>query len=269
MSTDGTLLDLQQGVARVLTGEQVPDMALRITAHALGSEARLQIYRNAMLHNLTAALRTAYPAVHGLVGEEFFESAAMRYIHDYPSRSGNLQEYGAAFPQFLAAMPEARGVPYLPDVSRLEWARQECYLAADVPWLTVDAISMDIDSRPTATRLLLHPAVGLVQSAYPILDIWRYCQDPSTEAPSLDDGGQQVLVWREDHQIAMQVLAPGAAAFIGSVLTGNTISQALTETATIQPDAFDFPACLLWLFETRLVTGVSLPNPECDTRSHR
>ena len=269
MSTVASLLELQRGVARVLAGEHVSDMALHITAHALGAETRLQIYRNAMLHNLTAALRTAYPAVRGLVGEEFFESAAMLYIDDYPSCSGNLQEYGAAFPRFLAAMPEARSVPYLADVSRLEWARQECYLAADVPWLDAETISMDINSTPATARLLLHPAVGLVRSAFPILDIWRYCQKPSTEAPSLDDGGQQVLVWREDHQIVMQVLLPGAAAFIGSVLAGNAISQALAEAATIQSDAFDLSACLLWLLDTRLVTGVHRPNTECDTRIHR
>lgn len=263
------LLELQRDVARFLAGEDTPDAGRHVATTALGAEARLQIYRNARRHSLTTTLRTVYPAIQGLVGEAFFEVAAMRYLRDYPSRSGNLQEYGAAFPKLLAAMPEAGGVPYLPDVARLEWARQECYLAADVPWLNIDAISMDINSPPAATRLLLHPAVGLVQSAYPILDIWRYCREPSTEAPSLDDGGQRVLVWRDDHQVVMQALDPGAAIFISSVLAGNTVSEAMTKIEATGSHAFTPPVCLLWLFDNRLVTGVHLPNHGYDTGRSR
>jgi len=268
MSTPASLLKLQQGFARFLAGEHAPDLVPHIAANALGAEARLQIYKNAMFQNLTTALQTAYPVVRSLVGDEFFDGSAMRYIRDYPSRSGNLQDYGDAFPGFLAAMPEARSVPYLGDVAQLEWARQKSYMAADAAWLAPDATPLDINRPAPAALLLLHPSVRLLLSAYPILDIWLYCHTPSAEAPpTLDDDGQQVLIWRDGSQVAMQELEPGAATFIEAILAGDPVSQALAATGKIQPDGFDLASCLLWLFDTHLVTGVLLPNHKSDLRN--
>jgi len=100
-----------------------------VLGNGLTPKARLRIYRNIVHNNHAAALRTAYPVVLKLVGEDFFENAAARYLRDYPTRSGNLQDYGSNYAEFLAKMPEASGLAYLPDVAQLEWARQESYLA--------------------------------------------------------------------------------------------------------------------------------------------
>ena len=52
----------------------------------------------------------------------FFGEAARQYIVGHPSLSGDLNDYGGEFAQFLAAYPHAADLPYLPDVARLEWA---------------------------------------------------------------------------------------------------------------------------------------------------
>ena len=54
----------------------------RRTSPAAGSTAaeRLDVYRNTFLSSLTTALRISYPAVHRLVGGEFFEGAAQSFI---------------------------------------------------------------------------------------------------------------------------------------------------------------------------------------------
>jgi len=57
-----------------------------VLADGLPPEARLGIYRNNFTGTLTAALKLCYPAVHRLVGAEFFEGAARIFIRWSPSR---------------------------------------------------------------------------------------------------------------------------------------------------------------------------------------
>ncbi|MGH8320535.1 MAG: HvfC/BufC family peptide modification chaperone, partial [Gammaproteobacteria bacterium] len=170
MNTAPSLHKLQTGFARWMLGERGLPLPETVAGNGLDSEARLQIYRNIIFNNLTAALRTAYPAVLKLVGEDFFSGVAARFIRDYPSSSGNLQDFGAAFPECLAAIPEVAALPYLADVARLEWARQQAYLAADAEPLDPYALGTVPDDRQGALRLTLHPSVRLLESPYPILD---------------------------------------------------------------------------------------------------
>jgi Putative DNA-binding domain len=117
-----TMLELQRAVYRgLVVGEDGP-CAEHVVAEGIAGEARLNIYRNTFIANLTTALRLVYPAIHCLVGALFFESAARFFIEAQPPRSAWLDEYGADFPEFLAGFAPAASLPYLPGVARLERA---------------------------------------------------------------------------------------------------------------------------------------------------
>ncbi|MGH8281337.1 MAG: HvfC/BufC family peptide modification chaperone [Gammaproteobacteria bacterium] len=176
MNTAPSLHELQTGFTGWMLGQQDAALPGAVAGNGLTPEMRLQVYRNIVFNNLTAALRTAYPAVLKLVGEEFFEGAAARYIRDYPSASGNLQDFGAQFADCLTSMPEAAGLPWLADMARLEWARQLAYLAADGQALAPAALAAISDSKQGDLRLGLHPGVRLLESNHPLLDIWDFCQ---------------------------------------------------------------------------------------------
>src|SRR6516164_9064562 len=103
-----------------------------ILADGLASEGRLNVYRNTFIGALTTALRLAYPAVHRLVGPEFFEGAARIFIEKEPPRGAYLDGYGSGFPEFLAQFRQAASLAYLPDVARLEWTVSRALHAPDV-----------------------------------------------------------------------------------------------------------------------------------------
>jgi hypothetical protein len=86
---------------------------------------RIAIYRRTVFANYRNALAATYPVVKRLVGAPFFNTAVDSYVHAHPSASGDLNVYGDAFGDFLAAYPHAANLPYLPDVARLEWAIDE------------------------------------------------------------------------------------------------------------------------------------------------
>ena len=97
-----TLLEIQRAVHRSLIARDDAQAVAYIVADELLPEVRLNIYRNTFIGALTTALRLSFPAVHRLVGDEFFESAARIFIEEEPPRSAYLDNYGTGFPEFLA-----------------------------------------------------------------------------------------------------------------------------------------------------------------------
>lgn len=257
MNTAPSLLKLQSEFALWMMGVQESALAETVAGNGLEPEARLKIYRNIVFNNLTAALRTAYPAVLKLVGEEFFDGAVARYVRAYPSVSGNLQDFGARFAECLNSMPETAAFPYLADVARLEWARQRAYLAADAAPLEPSALAEVAGDKQGNLRLTLHHSVRMLESNYPVLDIWGFCQQDTDERLGLRDTGQQVLIWRMDTQIAMQALTTAQYAFTDSLMKQDTLDSAQARASDLGSD-FDVGAFLRWLFSEKLITDYSL-----------
>ncbi|MGH8427318.1 MAG: DNA-binding domain-containing protein [Gammaproteobacteria bacterium] len=233
------LPDLQRAFARHVRGEDDPQALASVRGAGLTSAERLDIYRNNLLGNLTEALGTSYPAVLRLVGEDFFEAAAARFIRMHPSTSGNLQHYGAGFADFLAAFPEAASVAYLADVARLEWACQEALLAADAD--SLDPVTLG--GGDAGSRLALHPSARLIASAYPVLTLWLYCMEDEPGEPPALDNGERVLVVRPHDAVETLALAPGEFAFLGACRDGMTLGDALTRAGAAE-SGFDLAVCL-------------------------
>ncbi|MGH8162477.1 MAG: DNA-binding domain-containing protein [Gammaproteobacteria bacterium] len=261
MNNAPSLLELQQNFAAAIRGDPQSPIANWVLGNGLEPEARLRLYRHMIQADYSEALRTAYPAVNRLVGEEFFDAAAARYLREHPSRSGNLQDYGAEFPAFLLGLKEARELAYLPDVARLEWSRQQAYLAADAKPLAAEALATIPDDDWSGLRFRFHPAVSRVASAYPILDIWLFCQEASPGELQLRNSAQQVLVWRDGVEIAMQEPDAGCDQFVQALLADESLSAA-SQRARLVDKAFDLVGCLHFLFENEIVTGFSNSHDE-------
>ncbi len=191
--------------------------------------ARFEVYRRTALENLHGALAAAYPVILRLVGEAFFREAAGRYARERGSRSGDLNEYGDAFPDFLADYPHAASAAYLPDVARLEWALHESRRAADLPPLDLGALARVAPELQGAIRFGLHPAVRLIASPHPILVIWEANQ-PQRDG-TLEEGGGAVgvLVRRIDAVAAPVAIDAADWTFLAALGRGATLEEACTE----------------------------------------
>lgn len=255
MNNAPSLPELQRQFAASLLGDAPAPLLGVVAGNGLEPAARLQIYRNIVNNNHASALRTAYPAVLRLVGEDFFESIAARYFRHHPTRSGNLQDYGVDFPDYLAQLPEAAGLAYLPDVARLEWARQESVLAADAEPLSITEIAKV--NEPDHLRVALHPSLRLIASSHPVLDIWRFCQEIDPGELKLSGKSQNVLIWRDGTQIAMQEIDAGSYTFITALSLSESLAAAHEKTLQAAKD-FDLGQCLHWLFSNGLVTGLNI-----------
>lgn len=254
MSAAPVLRELQRGFADAVSGRG-GDAARWVTGAGLAPAARLQVYAHAIASTQIDTLRGAYPAVLALVGAEFFETAAARYRLRHPSTRGNLQAFGGAFADFLAAMPEVAALAYLPDVARLEWLRQEAALAADAAPLDPAALLAALDA-PASLQLVLHPSLRLLASAHPVLTIWRYATSPESERLQLDGRGEQVALWRDGGDVALAATDAASHACIAALAAGRDLDAAHAEALACDAD-FDLAACLQSLITQGLVVALT------------
>lgn len=254
MSAAPSLPELQRQFMAALYDVDAPGPVASIAGNGLEPEARLRIYRNSCNEIQTAALRTTYPAVLALVGEAYFNQTARGYRRAHPSTSGNLQSFGAHLGEYLETLATCRHYPYLPDVARLEWLRQETVLAPDAEHVSSDVFVKSLQCAREALRVVVHPSLHLFDSRYTVLAIWHYALQPTPEHLTLEEG-ERVALWREDGEVAMAALDPASFACISAMRRESSLDDAQAAAVAIDPD-FDLTACLESLLERGLVTGI-------------
>lgn len=245
-----SLLECQRRFMAALYSPDEPGPIEAIAGNGLEPAARLRIYRHSCEGTQVGALRTTYPAVLALVGEAFFDQCARGYRREYPSHSGNLQAFGGHFADYLAVVHGARTLPYLPDVARLEWLRQQAVLAADAKALP--AVDFEHAMAVPDSTFALHPSVQRLASPHAVLTIFRYAVEPGDNVLQLPNTGENVLLWREEGEVAMAALDAASFACIDALACGQTVARANAAAQAIDL-AFDLSTCMDSLAERGLL----------------
>ncbi len=253
------LRELQRAFSSSLRSEDASQTAAWVSANGLNGDRRIQIYRNNLVVTLTDALRSVYPVVERLVGDGFFRFAAHEFIHQYPSRHGNLHLFGHEFARFLSEFAAAKGHAYLPDVARLEWAQHEVYHAADHAPLEPQSLTVIGPDRYESLCFALHPARRLLHSSYPIMRIWEVNQAgfEGNQAVDLSAPGDRVLVLRIDREVKIHTLAPAEYQFLVTISNGKPLGQAVA-AALEQDRDFDLTRCLVKHVQSSTLVDFSL-----------
>ncbi|WP_175873106.1 DNA-binding domain-containing protein [Burkholderia sp. BCC0397] len=227
-----TLAELQHVVRANLQGAP-NDASPWIVSDGLEPDARLSIYRNTMTAVLANVLRLAFPAVQYLLGADCFEGAARRFMTAAPPDSAWLDEYGAGFPAFLAALPETRSISYLADVAHLEWQVNSVLHAPDAPTLNLAHVATLDEAALGDMRLWTHPAVRIASLTYPADAIWRAVldqDDAAMHAIRLEDGPVHLLIQRTAEGVETVRLDDDSYRMAIALFSGGAIRDALTAT---------------------------------------
>jgi|SRR5882757_3064126 len=233
-----------------------------ITAHnATVPARRFAVYRNNVAVGLVKALRSRFPAVEKIVGEEFFAAMARVFVTERPPRSPLLANYGDDFPAFCAAFEPARELPYLADVARLEAARTRAYHAADASPVGAERFAT-LDSHAIGDiRVIMHPSTGIVRSPYPIVTIWAMNSGEQKLAHVENWRGEDALVSRPYLEVEVRALPPAGAAFLLALTAGWPLGKA-AEAALADDPNFDLTGNLAGLIGSGLVRDIVHPEPK-------
>ncbi|HEU4371726.1 MAG TPA: DNA-binding domain-containing protein [Methylomirabilota bacterium] len=242
------LRELQAGVRTAILAGDERTAAAAVRPDGLGAAARLAVYRHHVFASLTAALESIYPVIARLVDPRFFRYAADRYIRAQPPASPCLFEYGASFPDFLAAFPASRRLAYLPGVARLEWAMNVALHSPDTP-------PVEPETLRALPVLALHPSLTLLVSPWPIDAIWRANQPGAVEtAVDLHAGAVRLQIWRADDEVVFRGLSPGEFAFRDALACSGRLDAGAEAALAADPDA-DLVALVRRLLDERVLVG--------------
>ncbi|MBV7408882.1 MULTISPECIES: DUF2063 domain-containing protein [Roseobacteraceae] len=220
------------------------------------TKRRFAVYRNNVTVALIDALRTGFPVLCKLLGDQNFDQLARVFARAHPPTSPLMMHYGAALPAFLDGFEPLARIGYLPDIARLELALRHAYHAADSTPLDAARLGALPPEVLMQTRLHLSPAVQLVHSRWPIHDIWCYNTRAGAQKPR--SIAQPVLVTRAKFDPEPHALTPAQAAWIQAIIDGATLENAVDAATAIDAN-FDLGPLLTLLIQHNALTDITTP----------
>lgn len=201
--------------------------------HVVTPTSNISIYQNNAQSNLIQTLLNTYPLITKLLGHDFFRIAAKEYIKHYPSRSGNLHDYGEYLSHFLAEFPPVKNLTYLAEVAEFEWLCHTLHFAADHPVFDIQLLEKIDSSAYSQLHFLLNPASCVKKFHYPLLRIIELCHQEIEEIADLNSGGIYLLVIRREFDMSLVTLSFADYIFLTALQNGNVLSTALDATLAI------------------------------------
>ncbi|WP_170133427.1 DNA-binding domain-containing protein [Undibacterium pigrum] len=262
LHTPHTLDEIQEQFSRaLLQPASAESIAPLFHAHPYQDD-RLALYRGNLTAIWTSALKNAFPVLHQLVGEEYFEQLARAFGRACPSVSGDLNQFGAKLPEFLKTIPDAGDYPYFSDIASLEWQVHTAYYAADAVAIGLHEVLQAIAAGGQdvqALQLDFHPAASLYQSAWDSVGIWHAHQ--AGEAAGFPQDirlASYALIARREWQVEVQKIDEPGWLALKALQQGRSLGEAL-ELALEADAGFAINASLQSWFFAGLFTQFKFP----------
>ena len=252
-----SLRELQESCYQAFACGDTAALLPAVRGNGTAPEKRIEIYRNNNREIFRKSLLASFPVIERLVGEPCFAGLARGYTRKHPSRSGDLQRFGANFAAFLDGVYADSRFCYLSDVARLEWALEEVHVEPDEPPLEFAELSGFSPREHSDFVFTFRKAVRLVGSRFPILSIWKANRPGNDSRVDLDQGGENVAVFRRRDDLLMRPLDGDAFALALELARGVRLADAW-ESDRAAPD---LAAALQAIMSFGLLAEVSLADP--------
>lgn len=230
-----TLHDLQHAMLdRIIRQEKADGLPVRGDP-PFSPDRRLQVYRNNTQQIMRDLLRGTFPVTAILLGGKFFNFAAHEFVKAFPPAGGDMNAYGAGFPEYLANLPNLGEYPYVPDVARLEWLAQDAYMSPrDAALAGADLAAA---SDPLNLKLRLQPHVRLLRSAWPVDDLWSRVTEEGEELKDFDMRAEESFcaIFRDGERISVWSVSEGAYCFLENLQLDPSLAFAAEAALRAEP----------------------------------
>jgi hypothetical protein len=136
-------------------------------------EKRLGVYVDAYVLRLLEALRTNYPAVHQLLGDDDFDDMACRYLAAHPPSHTSIRWFGQHLSDFLAIQTPYANIPSIAELAEFEWALRHTIDAADADILTLEALQAIAPQSWATLTFSLHPSLSILFFEWNAPQLWN------------------------------------------------------------------------------------------------
>ena len=257
---DPTLREFQQWMkAQILPGSVKPKTGVSLNAQrGTPGNVRMSVYAGGYITRMREALAEVFEATHHVLGEGVFIELAEAYARKYPSHDYNLSFAGRHLPQFLKDWPRTQEMPFLPDLAQLEWLICQAFHAFDQAPMNPAQLASITPDAYGRLQLFFQPSVSVVESAWPILDIWQARKVPHKAVNiNLIDRPQRVLVYRRDMQVLCEPVTAAQCVLLQGLMQGRTLGEACAPLAN-QEEAQSLTQWFAYWMSLRLIIRCEL-----------
>ena len=254
-----SLREVQAAFIAAVRSDAAGLLAPMVVDAGIEPEQRIQIYRNNHRLGALATMQATYPIVERLGGVDWFRQSASEYRNQYPSHSGDLQNLGQDYSDYLRRELADTPFAYFADIAALEWAYQLVLTSADRPCVTLDVLKA-VDAQDYERLLFVpRPALRLVESQFPIFAIW-HANQPDVESDSelrLDAGGSRVLLIRRRDYVELRELSPASSCLLKQFERRVPLGDAAASAIEASGD-FDLQTCLSELLRLEAIAEITV-----------
>lgn len=225
-----SLKTLQKNFINTIFAGNEDSIKHELMTDKISAKGLMDIYRNNASGGTLIAMSLTYPACEKIVGERFFNATCKEFFRHNRLKSCNLDDYGGEFAEFLENFTPAQGLPYLPDVARLEWAFHKSGIAEKGNMLDQETIAKIPQEKYFNLRFSLHPSAQFVSSKYAIHEIWKMAQDDNDKTLNLDEAGSaELMLIRQNKKVDIIELTPAELVFLKVLKEGKSFYEAFDE----------------------------------------
>lgn len=159
-------------------------------------DVRLDVYSQAYLLRLAEALRSNYPAIHLLLGDEDFATLAQDYVAAHPSEHASIRWFGNHLGEYLGTQAPYDEMPIFAELAAFEWALRHTIDAADADVLTLDGLMAIDPAGWGGLRFGVHPSLSLHAFAWNVPQVWQ-ALTTGQAPPAPSEQAMRWLVWRQ------------------------------------------------------------------------
>lgn len=220
------LKELQEQFANQIYNPKNDKIFSEIKSQNISVADLLSVYRNNIFGNFDSVLKTIYPSIKKLVGDDCFDNLCKKYHQQYPSKSGNLDEYGKYFYKLVMDLENEHKLAYLKDLSKLEWKYHFAYFALDVADFEIEKFQNLKEKDLFKVKFKLHPSCCLMASKYPIDSIWKFSKTNGRKKLNLKNlKKESILIERAKWRTNITNLLDTEFLFLKQIKQGQNLYQ--------------------------------------------
>lgn len=205
-------------------------------------EERMSVYADGYKTRIMEGIGDVFPAVRHLTGERLFYELSRDYVTKFPSREYNLSRVGCLFPEFLSGTETAGNLPFLADLARLEWQVSLAFHALQTEPVKPQELAGISPEKWGHLQFVFQEGFGLLESAYPVFDLWQARKTPISEVSIRVEGNpQQVIIFRSGLEVQCLQTDACQVRLLNELRRGTCLEEALE----IFSDTPDFEPALL------------------------
>jgi hypothetical protein len=189
----------------------------------------LAVYRDGCAARFASVLRSDFPCVAGVLGDDRFDDVVRRYVAAHPSRHPNLNQLGRELPAFLRRRGPAPQRLFVAELAALERAMAEAADAPECTPLTNEALARVAPGEWPDAVLVLDPSLRLLAFRHPVQRCYEQWLDGERIAAPPPERSW-LAVSRRGDRILRLPLSRAAHAFLRALAAGRPFGEALAAT---------------------------------------